>query len=107
MPRITCSAVWMTLSSPLARNIARMGDVPDRRARQGLGVLITIRVDAVAPPSGDLAVDEGDPQPFAGWLELLGILTRLLPSGQGLAGASQGLRGQRHPGGDTELGEDV
>jgi hypothetical protein len=68
---------------------------------------ITIRVDAVGPPAGDLAVDEGTPQPFAGWLELLGILTDLLPSGGRSAGAAQRLRGQLHTGGETELGEDV
>ena len=62
---------------------------------------------ALRPPSGALAVDEGDPQPFAGWLELLGILTGLLPSGDGSSGAAQRLRGQLHPGGQTELGEDV
>ena len=48
-----------------------------------------------------------NPQPFAGWLELLGILTGLLPSGDGSSGAAQRLRGQLHPGGQTELGEDV
>jgi hypothetical protein len=70
-------------------------------------MLITIRVDAVGPPLGALAVDEGDPQPFAGWLELLGILTGLLPSGGGSSGAPQGLRGELHSRGETELGEDV
>ena len=70
-------------------------------------MLITIRVDAVGPPSGALAVDEGVPQPFAGWLELLGILTGLLPSGDASSGAAQGLRGQLHPGGETKLGQDV
>ena len=70
-------------------------------------MLITIQVDALRPPSGALAVDGGDAQPFAGWLELLGILTGLLPSGDGSSGAAQRLRGQLHPGGQTELGEDV
>ena len=70
-------------------------------------MLITIRVDAVKPPSGALAVDQGVPQPFAGWLELLGILTDLLPSGDWSSGTAQGLRGQLHSGGQTELGEDV
>ena len=46
-------------------------------------------------------------QPFAGWLELLGILSRLLPSGDGSTGAAQRLRGQLHPGAETELGQDV
>lgn len=70
-------------------------------------MLITIRVDAVGPPSGALAVDEGVPQPFAGWLELLGILTDLLPSGDQLSGAAQGLRGQLYSRGETELGQDM
>ena len=70
-------------------------------------MMITIQVDALGPPSGALAVDEGDPQPFAGWLELLGILTGLLPSGEASAGPAQRLRGQLHPGGEAELGEDV
>ncbi len=70
-------------------------------------MLITIQVDAVGPPSGALAVDEGHPQPFAGWLELLGILTVLLPSGDGSTGASERFGGQLHPGGETQLGENV
>ena len=70
-------------------------------------MLITIQVDAVGPPSGALAVDEGDPRPFAGWLELLGILTGLLPSGEASSGAAQRLPGKLHSGGETELGEDV
>jgi len=70
-------------------------------------MLITIQVDAVGPPSGALAVDQGDPRPFAGWLELLGILTGLLPSGEASSGAAQRLPGQLHSGGETELGEDV
>ena len=70
-------------------------------------MLITIQVDAVGPPSGALAVDAGDPRPFAGWLELLGILTGLLPSGEASPGAAQRLPGQLHPGGETKLGEDV
>ena len=70
-------------------------------------MLITIRVDVLRPPSGALVVDQGDSQPFAGWLELLGILSRLLPSGDGSPGATQGLRGQLHPGAETQLGQDV
>jgi len=72
-----------------------------------LWMRITIQVDAVGPPAGALAVDEGDPQPFAGWLELLGILTGLLPSGDASSGAAQRLPGQLHSGNETELGEDV
>ena len=70
-------------------------------------MLITIQVDAVGPPSGELAVDEGDPQPFAGWLELLGLLTGLLPAAQGSTRAPQRLPGQLDPRRETELGEDV
>ena len=68
---------------------------------------ITIQVDAVGPPAGALAVDEGDPQPFAGWLELLGILTGLLPTAEPSPGAPQRLSGQLYPRAEPELGEDV
>ena len=70
-------------------------------------MLITIRVDAVGPPSGALFVDTDFPRPFAGWLELLGILTDLLASGGESSRAAQSLRGQFHTGSEIELGEDV
>ena len=68
--------------------------------------MITIRVEGRGPPSGEVAVDEGAPIPFAGWLQLLGILSDALfdPGSPGLA---HGLRGELDPGGDAQLGEDV
>jgi hypothetical protein len=70
-------------------------------------MLITIRVDAVRPPSGELVVDHQERRAFAGWLELLGILTGVLASPDESPGVAQRLGGQLHPGAETELPEDV
>jgi hypothetical protein len=95
------------LSSGRGRNIARMGDVQRRRLQQALALMITIRVDGRAPPSGQIVVDEGPPIPFAGWLQLLGILSAALPEESASAGLAQGLGGQFDAGGHAELGEKV
>lgn len=70
-------------------------------------MMITIRVAGGGPPLGDVVVDEAAPIAFAGWLQLLGILSGALPGPPGSAGSAQGLGGQLDPGGDAELGEDV
>ncbi|MGH8973501.1 MAG: hypothetical protein ACRD0C_09900 [Acidimicrobiia bacterium] len=79
-------------------------------------MLITIRVDALGPPSGDVVVDDEASRPFAGWLELLGILAHVLPPPTApgpprdpgwSAGAAQGLGGQLDPRREIELGQDV
>jgi hypothetical protein len=70
-------------------------------------MLITIRVNAVGPPSGELVVDQHESQPFAGWLELLGILTGVLASPDESPGVAHRLGGQLHPGAETEFPEDV
>jgi hypothetical protein len=71
-------------------------------------VMITIRVEGGrALPSGDVVVDEVAPIPFAGWLQLLGILSAALPEDPALLGLAQGLGGQLDPGGHAQLGEDV
>jgi hypothetical protein len=85
-----------------------MGDVLDRRARQALRVIITIRVEGDRElPEGHVAVDEAPPIPFAGWLQLLGVLSCALPEGAASLGLAKGLSGQLHPRADPELGEDV
>ena len=68
---------------------------------------ITIQVDAVGPPSGALVVDRGDPQPFVGWLELLRMLSDLMPPGERSPGTAQRLPGQLHAGAEIQLGQDV
>ena len=74
-----------------------MGDVLDRRAGQALTVIITIRIDGDrALPEGDVAVDEAAPIPFAGWLQLLGVLSCALPEGAASLGLAKSLPGQLH-----------
>jgi hypothetical protein len=71
-------------------------------------VMITIRVEGGrAHPSGEVAVDEAQPIPFAGWLQLLGILSAALPEEPASLGLTQGLGGQLDPGAHPQLGEDV
>lgn len=70
--------------------------------------MITIRVEGSRPqPSGDVAVNEALPTPFAGWLQLLGILSGAFADGAGSVGLADGLAGQLDPGAHAELGEDV
>lgn len=53
---------------------------------------IQISVSPNVAPAGEVAVDGGEPQPFAGWLQLLAILAEVLPPptpapvGEGAAG---------------------
>jgi hypothetical protein len=85
-----------------------MGDVLDRRAGQSLKVIITIRVDGDrALPEGEVAVDGAPPIPFAGWLQLLGVLSSALPDGAASLGLAESLLGQLDPGLHAQLGEDV
>ncbi len=70
--------------------------------------MIVIRVEGGrALPSGEVAVDEAAPIPFAGWLQLLGILSGALPEEPASLGPAQDLPGQLDPGRHPELGEDV
>ena len=41
-------------------------------------VLIRLRVEANDPISGEVAAAGAEPVPFRGWLELLGLLSRLV-----------------------------
>lgn len=70
-------------------------------------MLITIRVDGFRPPSGEVGADEHESVPFAGWLQLLGLLDQLLLSAAGSLGPALRLRGQLDPGAKAELGQDV
>ena len=42
------------------------------------GVLITIRQEASQPLAGRVCLENGEEERFVGWLQLLGILSRLL-----------------------------
>jgi hypothetical protein len=70
-------------------------------------VLISINVDGFRPPSGAVVVDEGESEPFAGWLQLLGILDRMLLAPAGSVGSALRLHGQLDPGAEAKLGQDV
>lgn len=71
-------------------------------------MIITIRVEGHrALPEGDVVVDEAAAIPFAGWLQLLGLLSSALPEGAASLGLTQGLGGQLDSGAHAELGEDV
>jgi hypothetical protein len=39
---------------------------------------IEISVDATEPPQGTVVIEEAEPIPFAGWLDLLRVLSDLL-----------------------------
>jgi hypothetical protein len=63
-----------------------------------LAVMITIRVEGSrALPSGDVLVDEAAPMPFAGWLQLLGILSGALAEDPASVGLTEGLPGELNP----------
>jgi len=70
-------------------------------------MLITISVNGFHPPSGEVVVDEHESEPFAGWLQLLGILDRLLPGPAGSLGSALRRGGQLDPGAKGKLGQDV
>lgn len=84
-----------------------MGDVRRTRQRQSRVVLITISIDGFKPPSGEVVADEDESESFAGWLQLLGILDRLLLGPAGSLRPARRLGGQLHPGAEAELGQDV
>ncbi len=57
------------------------------------GVLVTIRREASQPLAGLVWVENGKEERFVGWLQLLGILSRVLnsdPQPPGARGASRG-----------------
>ena len=54
---------------------------------------IEIEAGSTPPPCGDVVVDGSSPQEFAGWLELLAILTEALPPAAAES-ATQRLGGQ-------------
>ena len=60
------------------------------------GVRIEIDALAAVPPSGEVVIDGAAARPFAGWLELLSILTEALPPAR-TETAPQGLGGQFDP----------
>jgi hypothetical protein len=45
-------------------------------------VLIRIWVERTQPLAGTAAVEEAEPLPFDGWLELLGVLSELVSGGE-------------------------
>ena len=62
------------------RDIAQMGDVRGVGPAYRGGVLVTIRREASQPLAGWVWVDNGKEERFVGWLQLLGILSRVLNS---------------------------
>ncbi len=67
-----------TLGATTVRDIASLGDVHGLGRSYRDGVLITIWRDGTEPLSGRVEVAEGDIEVFVGWLQLLGILSRVL-----------------------------
>jgi hypothetical protein len=49
-----------------------------RRREESALVRIEILVDTFDPPEGTLVADDGESIPFAGWLDLLRVLSELL-----------------------------
>ena len=70
--------------------------------------MITIRVEGSrALPAGDVMVNESAPMPFAGWLQLLGLLSTALAEDPVSVGLAERPSGQLDARVHTELGEDV
>ena len=69
-------------------------------------VIIRITVEVGHPLSGRIGPEGASAEPFAGWLQLLEMLTRLVEpaASSGTAGGSSGDLGPRA---HTELGQDV
>lgn len=55
-----------------------MGDVVRVGQTYRGGVLITIRREASQPLAGRVRLENGEEERFVGWLQLLGILSRVL-----------------------------
>jgi hypothetical protein len=55
-----------------------MGDVLSPRPAYRGSVLIIIRREASEPLAGRVSVEDGEEERFVGWLQLLGILSRVL-----------------------------
>jgi hypothetical protein len=60
------------------QDIAQMGDVAEVGRPYRGGVLIIIRREASQPLAGRVCVENGEEERFVGWLQLLGILSRVL-----------------------------
>ena len=59
-------------------------------------MVITIWVEDQHPVAGRAGVDEQPPRPFAGWLQLLGLLADLVER-KDLDASAAGLGGQLNP----------
>ena len=60
------------------QDIAQMGDVREVGPPYRGGVLIIIRREASQPLAGRVCMENGEEEQFVGWLQLLGILSRVL-----------------------------
>jgi hypothetical protein len=60
-------------------------------------MVITIWVEDQHPVAGRAAAGDQQPQPFAGWLQLLGLLSDLVERPAGSAAPSAGRGGQPNP----------
>ena len=61
------------------------------------GMVITIWVEAQHPVVGRARVGDQEPRPFAGWLQLLGLLSDLVERQEGSDATSAGLCGEPDP----------
>jgi hypothetical protein len=72
------------------QDIARMGDVVKVGLPYRGGVLIIIRREASQPLAGRVCLENGEEERFVGWLQLLGILSRVLNADRRPRSAGQG-----------------
>jgi hypothetical protein len=70
----------ITVAQMSGQDIAQMGDVLKVGRPYRGGVLVTIRREASQPIAGWVWVENGEEERFVGWLQLLGILSRVLNS---------------------------
>lgn len=70
-------------------------------------MVITIWVEDRDPVAGRAAVGDQQPRPFAGWLQLLGLLSELVERQAVSEAPAAGLGGQPDPRAQPQLGENV
>ncbi len=102
----------MTDPQEPALGISRLRHLPDvlhlRTAHDG-SMRITIDIDSADPLDGVATLDDGATQTFAGWLQLMTLLDRLVAAAAPVdsAAASPYLRRELSAVGDAQLDEHV
>jgi hypothetical protein len=89
--------VIVSVTEQRARNIYRLVDVFAGARPNASAMVITIWVEAQHPVVGRAGVGGQLPRPFAGWLQLLGLLSDLVGRQEASEVTPAGLGGQPDP----------